>query len=270
MGRRVRGAGHGARDVLWLACALCALVPAAARAQPWADVIEPGREAEVLGLLAPFRPGGAVEPGWRLGDVRIERSRVGFLLLLALVARQLRDAPRSAAPLLLAVIVVGALYRVWLAPETVLGAWPYSRTVPLVRRVWEGPGLATLSAWLDTPFAWFDFVTTLTLLFAAVTPLAVFAHVRALVGLRRIPCWSEPEPDARLAPACAAVLRAAPLEAVATTRFPTCAYDDNLAPAPDVRMIRLSLHRVRREGEVEVEVEAVEPEAQAPARPRPR
>ncbi len=123
---------------------------------------------------------------------------VGLVLLLGLVRRQLEDAPRGAPAVLAACTLAGAAYRVWLAPETMLGAWPYSRTVPLVRSIWEGPGLATLSSW-SGPIEYFDFATTLTLLFALVTPLAVFAHARALLG------------DGRAAVAAAVVVAALPV-----------------------------------------------------------
>ena len=108
-----------------------------------------------------------------------------LVLLLAIVGRQLSKSSRETAAILLAITTAGAIYRLWLAPETVLGAWPYSRTVPIYARIWEGPALSWISAFFDAPIAWFDFATTTTLLFAIVTPIALFAHARDLLGSDR-------------------------------------------------------------------------------------
>lgn len=51
---------------------LAASTPATGWSQGRAEVIGPGREAEILGLMAPLKPSQEVSPGWRLGDVRIE------------------------------------------------------------------------------------------------------------------------------------------------------------------------------------------------------
>lgn len=108
-----------------------------------------------------------------------------FVLLLGITARQLRRMPREAAALLLACVLAGAVYRLWLAPETMLGAWPYSRTVPIYRQIWEGPALSLISQALGQRISWFEFVTTTTLLFAVATPVAVFAHATDLLGGHR-------------------------------------------------------------------------------------
>ena len=108
-----------------------------------------------------------------------------LILLLSIVARQLSRSTRETSAILLAITVGGAAYRLWLAPETALGAWPYSRTVPIYASTWQGPSLSYISSSLGEPIAWFDFVTTTTLLFALVTPVVLFAHARDLLGSDR-------------------------------------------------------------------------------------
>lgn len=51
---------------------LAASTPATGWSQGRGDVIGPGREAEILGLMAPLKPGQELSSGWRLGDVRVE------------------------------------------------------------------------------------------------------------------------------------------------------------------------------------------------------
>ena len=102
-------------------------------------------------------------------------------LLLALVLRQLRTDGARFGWALLAVVVVGAVLRIGLSPHTVLGAWPFRRTSVLMEMVLEGPTLALSSLALG-PLYYFDVVTFMTLLFAILTPVAIYGHARLLLG----------------------------------------------------------------------------------------
>lgn len=268
---------RGLRALAWLVpLALAGVAHAGlAHAQSSAPVIEPGREAEVLGLLAPYELGAEVTPEHRLTNVAIEAREItcevrgpdetvarlhlahpdavpepdrtsasfamrldasddasraalvaladavgrndagGFFrvaaqpeppvggstsftserpifdgallallaaaLLVVLVVRQLRiDGPRFLWALL-AVVVVGAVARIALSPHAVLGAWPFRRTTTFMELVLTGPTLA-LSTHALGPLSYFDVVTYTTLLFAILTPIAIYGHARMLLG----------------------------------------------------------------------------------------
>ncbi|MEZ4268920.1 MAG: hypothetical protein R3F39_21395 [Myxococcota bacterium] len=107
---------------------------------------------------------------------------LALALLLAVTTRALRDAPRRATWALLAIVLVGAALRLALAPDAPMTAWPMRRLVPLARSAWEGPLLAALSRALDLtiPLDRLNHLTTLAL--AVLTPVALFAHARHLLG----------------------------------------------------------------------------------------
>ena len=105
---------------------------------------------------------------------------LGFvtLTLLGLTVHVLRECPRWTRWGLLGVVLLGAVLRLSLSPEVGLDPWSYSRVIPSAGRIYHGPGLALLHpepAWLT------ETITTSTLAYALLTPLAVFVHARYLL-----------------------------------------------------------------------------------------
>lgn len=100
------------------------------------------------------------------------------LTVLGLVAYVLRECPTWIRVALLVVALLGALLRVLISPEVGLDPWSYSRLIIPAGRIYHGPGLAVLHpepAWLT------ETITTSTLAYAVLTPLAVFVHARYLL-----------------------------------------------------------------------------------------
>ncbi|MEM6956905.1 MAG: hypothetical protein AAF645_14520, partial [Myxococcota bacterium] len=106
------------------------------------------------------------------------------LLFVLLVIVALALAERRAILVLIA--LVGGALRVLLAPPTLLGAWFYSRTTPLQRLVEASPTLARLNAWSGERWSEVAILSSLDLAFALVTPFAVYAHGRLLLGHERV------------------------------------------------------------------------------------
>lgn len=105
---------------------------------------------------------------------------LGFvtLTLLGLVAYVLRDCPTWIRWTLLGAVLLGVLLRVLVSPEVGLDPWSYSRLILPAGRIYHGPALAVLHpepAWLT------ETITTSTLAYAVLTPLAVFVHARYLL-----------------------------------------------------------------------------------------
>lgn len=107
----------------------------------------------------------------------------GILLLLGALAlaivfalRLARPLSRRGAWLLVAVLVAGAVFRAVLAPATILNAWPYARLVPWAELVYYGPVVRFLG--VNAPLT--QVISWTSLALASLTPLAFFAHARAL------------------------------------------------------------------------------------------
>jgi hypothetical protein len=105
---------------------------------------------------------------------------LGFvtLTLLGLVAYVLRECPKWIRWALPVVVVVGALLRVLVSPEMGLDPWSYTRLILPAGRIYHGPALAVLHpepVWLT------ETILTSTLVYAVLTPLAVFVHARYLL-----------------------------------------------------------------------------------------
>lgn len=101
---------------------------------------------------------------------------LGLGLLLS--ARLLADAPRWMIGALALVVAAGLGLRLAYAPETFLGAWPWTRTYPHTLEVARGGWLAALSGgtWFET-----DVTAWTNLAYAAATPLILFAHATYLL-----------------------------------------------------------------------------------------
>jgi hypothetical protein len=106
---------------------------------------------------------------------------VGLVFFVVLLVRELRQGSRWVSFALFFVTVAGAAFRLTLAPRTVLGAWPFSRTAILTQLIWDGPGLSAILRETGSEVGFFDLVTTVSLAFALVTPPAVFLHARKLL-----------------------------------------------------------------------------------------
>lgn len=112
----------------------------------------------------------------------------GALVLLLVVAlasllaaRLLRGEPRWVAASLVAAVVAGIAVRLWMAPPTFLGAWPWTRLYPHARAVAQGAGLESVASLTGTRL----FVTDVTLwtnfAYAAAMPLVLFSHATYLL-----------------------------------------------------------------------------------------
>lgn len=96
-------------------------------------------------------------------------------LVLLVVVRQLREVTRRRdLAALAAILAAGIALRVWLSPAAPLGAWNYSRFLPLAKVLAGSPVLAQLlgHVWLQ------DMIFTTNLAIACCMPLLVFAHGR--------------------------------------------------------------------------------------------
>jgi hypothetical protein len=100
------------------------------------------------------------------------------VVLLTLVVHKLRGAPRWIKWTLPAIVVLGAGLRLLISPEVALAPWPYTRLLVSAGRIFHGPVLALLHpepAWLSGT------ITSSTLAYAMLAPLAIFAHARYLL-----------------------------------------------------------------------------------------
>src|SRR5579883_2731758 len=70
----------GGRATRWRRVVAAALPVLAIAANAAAQVIGPGHEREVIGLLAPAGLGGEIEPSWRVDGVSIDRDRITITL----------------------------------------------------------------------------------------------------------------------------------------------------------------------------------------------
>jgi len=102
------------------------------------------------------------------------------LLVLLAFGLAMHGLERRALWTLIGIVAVGVALRLWLSPEALLGAWPFSRTKLMQRAVWEGPALRMLSQ--GRVFPEIGVLQSVGLVFACVTPVAVFAHARHLLG----------------------------------------------------------------------------------------
>ena len=106
-----------------------------------------------------------------------------FVWIVVLAIRASRDAPFERR-YLFGLVLGAALVRWALAPRMLLGAWIFSRSTDLQRWIWFSPTLELLST--DRSFAEIDVMLATGFAYAAITPLAVFAHARWLLdGPRR-------------------------------------------------------------------------------------
>lgn len=103
---------------------------------------------------------------------------VALLLTLVHLRRVLRQAPRWVPWALLGLVGVGAALRYALSPETVMNAWPYARTPPLVRAMMDGEVLPALAAANGLVIHLTDAIHLVDFVIAVVTPVAFFAHAR--------------------------------------------------------------------------------------------
>lgn len=120
---------------------------------------------------------------------------VAFFLVLVTVAlvlsvRHLKDSPRWMAVVLGGAVVAGALWRLWLAPPTFLGAWPWRRLYPNVGAVAEGSWLPWLAERLGATLYLTDVSLWTNYAYAVVMPLVLFAHGTSLLRSARAGLWA--------------------------------------------------------------------------------
>lgn len=119
---------------------------------------------------------------------RLPRSVDGALLaalalafLVASLRRHLRDAPRLAAVGLGLIGALGLALRLAIPVETMMNAVAYSRVVPLAESLYASTTLQLVVRARGRPISLVDLIFTVDLAMAALTPLALFAHARAVL-----------------------------------------------------------------------------------------
>lgn len=126
--------------------------------------------------------------GWLQDGVLV----LGFLLLvLAMVlARSLREEPRSARLALAAIVLAAALYRLAISVPTTMDVWPYSRLLSMPRLLFTSPILAAVSARSGLRVYLSDLVLAYTFGAALLAPVALFPHAKALLRDTRAALWA--------------------------------------------------------------------------------
>lgn len=102
--------------------------------------------------------------------------------LIGLTIHELRGAPRWIKLALPLIVIVGALLRLLISPRVGLDPWPYTRVIVPAGRIYHGPMLALVHpepAWMS------ETITTTTLAYAVLAPLAVFVHACELLEDKR-------------------------------------------------------------------------------------
>jgi hypothetical protein len=110
---------------------------------------------------------------------------VVLAVILALIFHVTRGERRVVLPVLALIVVVGAVLRFTLSPQTTLDAWPYVRFHQAFRWIWNSFTLQAASDLTGTTFRRVDIALHNTLIFAILTPLPVFLHARFLLGSSR-------------------------------------------------------------------------------------
>ncbi len=113
------------------------------------------------------------------------RERLDYLLLtffffLAVIGVSFHVC--TARITLLVITLMGIALRIALSPQTLLGAWFYSRTTDMQRALLRSPLLLEANAFLEESWAEIDILCAIGLAFACVTPLAIYLHARLLLG----------------------------------------------------------------------------------------
>ncbi len=278
------------RQLTFALFTLLLLLPVAFADDGGRPVILRGRESAVEHLFDPYKDGQEVAPGWRLGDIHIQKSAIevdlhgegadaklqllplqdakpdslrsqSFATLLvgpaaandaakrlsaaiaqndrggfwsqpstppapppsvwSQVRRLLTDAvlftalaiiglflhlrsalrplPRQATWLLIAIVVGGTVLRALISVPIIMNGWPYMRIVPAVRIMADGIIFPWILRVTGTHIAVFDAMFHFDFLVACLTPAAIFAHARYVLG------------DWRSAMAAAALMAVLPL-----------------------------------------------------------
>lgn len=154
-----------------------ALVPE--RARFTAAIAAPAQRA------LPSRGRGALRirppPGFELRLIRSDGVLLfclGLAFILAVVRRQLREAPRAASVALAVVVLGGALLRWFIALDAPMTAWSYARVIPLAQHVYEGYFGPHLSRVFGATIYLDALIHRASFALSALTPLVLFAHAR--------------------------------------------------------------------------------------------
>ena len=142
----------------------------------WADAVTPSTGRVQQRVL----------PEWGLGLLA--------LLFLLVVARAARGsgpgsgAGSGAGRWLIGITLAAAMVRWAMAPRALLGVWAWTRTTDVQAAMLDGSVLP----WLSTygAFTELQVLSALGFAFAALTPLAVFAHARLLLGRPDRALWA--------------------------------------------------------------------------------
>jgi len=128
-------------------------------------------------------PSDAATPNLGSAEAAVgqERNRPSFL---ATASRA------KVATILVLTCLVGAALRLWMVTPHALGVWPYSRFESFAALVYEGPGLALLSRWLEASWYQTDVAFATNLAFGILAPLVIFVHASYLLSHRRQALWA--------------------------------------------------------------------------------
>lgn len=108
-------------------------------------------------------------------------SLLGLAFLVAALRRHLRDTPRGVGLALALIGALGLALGLAISVEAPMNAWPYSRVVPLAGALYAGPSLGWFVRVTGRPISLVDLVFVVDLALASLTPLALFAHARAVL-----------------------------------------------------------------------------------------
>jgi hypothetical protein len=119
---------------------------------------------------------------WRFVTDAVFLTALAILGLILHLRRVLQPLPRQATWWLLGLTVAGILLRALIAVPIIMNGWPYLRIVPAVRMMAEGVILPAILQQTGTHIAVFDAMFHFDFLIACLTPAAIFAHARYVLG----------------------------------------------------------------------------------------
>lgn len=103
-------------------------------------------------------------------------------VLTVLLVDKLRDAPSWQRAALLAIVAVGAVWRLTLPVRVAMAPWPYTRVLITAKLVYAGPLLGLLH---PEPVYLVDVIHATTRVLSMLAPLAIYVHARYLLVDRR-------------------------------------------------------------------------------------
>ncbi len=119
---------------------------------------------------------------WRLLTDAVLLTALAVLGLFLHLRAVLRPLPREATWALFVITAVGIGLRALISVPIIMNGWPYMRIVPAVRIMADGVVLPWILRVTGTHIAVFDAMFHFDFLVACLTPAAIFAHARYVLG----------------------------------------------------------------------------------------